>query len=171
MAPNRFLTGASVAAMFIATALLIVSWSAFAGGHGGESCGTPAQYKTGLELAIARGILLAPRKQNLCEIHAGRRGVVGLICIHEDCGWVCEHPGRPWQGDHGCTRRGRDAAWALQFIGRREEPRMREGFETNCDKKGWRHKVWPCGHASASRSACGWPTSKMAKERIGGGLL
>jgi hypothetical protein len=40
--------------------------------------GSPAVYRAGLELAIARGWLFKSRVRNLCEVHPSRRGPVRL---------------------------------------------------------------------------------------------
>jgi hypothetical protein len=62
-------------------------------------------------------------------------------CAHcDDCGWVCEeHPGRPWEGQHGC---GCGAAGMPCLICNQpadgKPPQMPEGFKTDVDKDGWR---------------------------------
>jgi hypothetical protein len=39
--------------------------------------GSPAEYKAGLDLAIARGLAVAARERHLCEVHAGRAELFG----------------------------------------------------------------------------------------------
>jgi len=43
-----------------------------------ELRGTPAEYKAGLDLAIARGWIWMPRERHLCEVHRQGRGDVRL---------------------------------------------------------------------------------------------
>jgi len=43
-----------------------------------EHKASPAEYKAGLELAVAPRLSMAARIRNLCEVYAGRRGAVLL---------------------------------------------------------------------------------------------
>jgi hypothetical protein len=56
---------------------------------------TPAEYKAGLDLAIARRLALAARERQLCQVYARRRRAVCMIrcTLCHNVGWVChKHP-------------------------------------------------------------------------------
>jgi hypothetical protein len=51
-----------------------------------EHKASPAEYKAGLDLAIARGWLTLDRSGNVCKIHLDRRGAVCLMASHLGAG-------------------------------------------------------------------------------------
>jgi hypothetical protein len=64
--------------------------------------GTPAEYKAGLDRAIANGWLVLARERHLRAVHAGASGPLRKICARrDDAGWVAKPippSGRVWNG-------------------------------------------------------------------------
>jgi hypothetical protein len=105
--------------------------------------GTAAEFKAGLDLAIAHGWL--DMHESGTFVRFTRRGAelfrVTTCALCQDCGWVCEtHPANPWEGPHACPCGAPGAPCpACNAANGAEAPRLPDGFKTDVDKKGWRH--------------------------------
>ena len=91
---------------------------------------TPAEYKAGLDLAIARGLLWLHENGSLRH-QAQSCFVKCRLC--EDYGWVCEeHPERPWEGPHACIcgAAGAPCAVMLRPMERRRAFRTASGLSS-----------------------------------------
>ena len=69
-----------------------------------EFKGSPAEYGSGLKLAIERGWLTLDRSGTLGEVHPGRRGSVRVMEINASLGAVATISRKPHRSAHLCAR-------------------------------------------------------------------